>query len=79
VLEGGFMRFSTMEAVVAYAESLAAVEYISETYGMSDVERILDRIGQGSSPEAALRATIHADYGQLEAEVGHFLASKYGD
>jgi tetratricopeptide (TPR) repeat protein len=79
VLEGSFMRFSSMEAVVAYAESLAAVQYISETYGMSDVERILERIGQGSSPEAALRATIHSDYGQMEAEVGKFLASKYGD
>src|SRR5437879_13161911 len=39
-LEGGFMRFSPIEAVVAYDESLAAVQYISETYGMSDVERI---------------------------------------
>lgn len=77
VLEGSFMRFSSIEAVVAYAESLAAVEYIKETYGMSDVERILERIGQGSSPEAALRATIHSDYGQLESEVGKFLASKY--
>jgi hypothetical protein len=79
VLEGSFMRFSNVEAVVAYDESLAAVEYINETYGMSDVERILERIGQGSSAEAALRATIHADYGQLETEVGHFLGSKYGE
>jgi tetratricopeptide (TPR) repeat protein len=78
MLEGGFMRFSSMEAVVAYDESLAAVEYINETYGMSDVERVLERIGQGSSAEAALRATIHSDYGQLESEVGKFLASKYG-
>jgi len=79
VLEGSFMRFSSMEAVVAYAESLAAVEYISETYGMSDVERIVERIGQGSAPEAALRATIHSDYGQMESEVGKFLGSKYGE
>jgi hypothetical protein len=79
VLEGSFMRFSTMEAVVAYAESLAAVQYIVETYGMSDVERILERIGQGSSAEAALRATIHSDYGHIESDVGKFLASKYGE
>jgi Flp pilus assembly protein TadD len=78
VLEGSFMRFSNVEAVVAYDESLAAVEYINETYGMSDVERILERIGQGSSAEAALRATIHSDYGRLESEVGHFLGTKYG-
>jgi len=79
MLEGGFMRFSTVEAVVAYAESLAAVQYINETYGMSDVERILERIGEGASSEAALRATIHSDYGQLESDVGRFLAGKYGE
>jgi tetratricopeptide (TPR) repeat protein len=77
-LEGGFMRFSSAEALLAYDESLAAVQYIYETYGMSDVERILQRIGQGGSPESALRATIHSDYGQLESEVGKFLAGKYG-
>lgn len=79
VLEGSFMRFSSVEAYVAYAESLAAVNYIADTYGMSDVERILERIGQGSAPEAALRATIHSDYGQLQAEVGKYLGSKYGE
>lgn len=79
VLEGSFMRLSNGQANVAYAESLAAVEYISDTYGMSDVQRILQRIGEGSSAEAALRATVHADYGQLESEVGHFLTTKYGE
>src|SRR5205807_9234226 len=40
-LEGSFMRLSGMEALLAYDQSLAAVEYISDTYGMSDVRRIL--------------------------------------
>lgn len=78
VLEGSFMRFSTAQAYMAYLESLAAVQYISDTYGMSDVRRILERIGEGNSAEAALRATIHSDYGQLEDEVGKYLANKYG-
>ena len=77
-LEGGFTRFSTMEAMVAYEESLAAVQYISDSYGMSDLQRILERLGQGSSTEAALRAVIHSDYGQLEGEVGKYLVGKYG-
>jgi tetratricopeptide (TPR) repeat protein len=76
-LEGSFMQFSGAQATVAYEESLAAVQYITETYGMSDLQRILERLGQGSSTEAALRATIHSDYSQLEAEVGKYLASKY--
>jgi hypothetical protein len=55
------------------------VQYISDTYGMSDVQRVLERLGQGSSTEAALRATIHADYGQLEGEIGKYLDNKYGN
>ena len=78
VLEGSFMRLSTAGASLAYAESLAAAQYISDTYGMSDLQRILERIGQGSSTEAALRSTIHSNYGDLEAEVEKYLASKYG-
>ena len=79
MLEGGFLSLSSAEAAVAYDESLAAVEYIQETYGMSDVQRILQRLAEGSTPEAALRATVHSGYRELEGEVGKFLASKYGD
>ena len=79
VLEGSFMRFSGNEAYVAYAESLAAVSYINDTSGMGDIQRILQQLSQGSSTEAALRATIHSDYGQLESELGQYLAEKYGN
>jgi tetratricopeptide (TPR) repeat protein len=78
-LEGSFMRFTGIEATLAYDESLAAVQYINETYGMSDLRRVLERLGQGSSTEAALRATIHTDYGQLETEVGKYLIARYGN
>ena len=78
-LEGSFMRFGTPEAVVAYAESLAAAEYIRDTYGMSDLPRILERLSQGSSTEAALRSTIHADYSQLRDELARWLKDKYGE
>jgi tetratricopeptide (TPR) repeat protein len=79
VLEGSFMQFGTPQAVAAYAESLAAVEYIRDTYGMSDLPRILGRLAQGSSTEAALRATIHADYRQLRDELARWLKDKYGE
>jgi hypothetical protein len=78
-LEGSFMNFSGVQAYVAYAESLAAVSYMNDTYGLSDVQRILQRIGQGNSAEAALRATIHSDYGQLEQDLARYLSDHYGD
>jgi tetratricopeptide (TPR) repeat protein len=79
VLEGSFMRFSGVQAYVAYAESLAAVSYINESYGMSDIQSILQRLRDGNSTEAALRATTHSDYGQLESELTKYLTEKYGD
>ena len=78
-LEGSFQSFSGAQAYVAYAESLAAVSYINDSYGMSDIQRILQRLSQGNSTEAALRATIHSDYGQLETDLAKYLADKYGD
>src|ERR1022692_1353449 len=78
-LERSFQHFSGSEAYVAYAESLAAVSYINDSYGLSDVQRILQRISQGSSTEAALRATIHSDYAQFESDLARYLADKYGE
>jgi hypothetical protein len=72
------MNYSGPEATTAYAESLAAVEYIQGAYGMGDIQRILERLGQGSGTEAALRGTIHSDYRQLRDEMARWLSDKYG-
>jgi tetratricopeptide (TPR) repeat protein len=77
-LEGGFQGYSPAEAAVAYAESLAAVEYIRNTYGTADVARLLKRLGEGQSVEAALRSTIHAGYAELESELAEYLKKNYG-
>ena len=79
VLEGSFMSFSSPEATIAYAESLAATEYIRDAYGMSEIARILELLSQGSSTEAALRATVHSDYRQLRDEMTWTLKDKYGE
>ena len=79
VLESSFMNLSGPQATVAYAESLAAVSYINDSYGLGDIQRILQLLSQGSSTEAALRATIHSDYGQLESDLTKYLTDKYGE
>lgn len=72
VLSGSFMGMSDAQAQIAYAESLGAVEYIRDTYGLSDVERILERIGEGQSAESALRDTIHTGYEALEDDLAQY-------
>jgi hypothetical protein len=79
MLEGSFINFSAPEATVAYAESLAAAEYIRDAYGMSEIARILELLSQGSSTESALRGTVHSDYRQLRDEMTRALKEKYGE
>lgn len=78
-LEGSFMQYSGMEAALAYDESLAAVQYLTSVGSMDDMRRVLQRIGEGSSTEGALRTTVHLDYAQLQDEVAKYLKDKYGD
>lgn len=79
MLEANFDTLDKSEALVAYAESLAAVEYISSTYGISDVARILQRLGDGQAIEPALRNTIHGGYKELDAEITTYLTKNYGN
>jgi tetratricopeptide (TPR) repeat protein len=77
-LEGSWMGLPSDAAGYAYAWALANIEYIVQTGGMGDVERILDRIGSGSSTEAALRDVLHSDYNDLMQSTAEYLAKTYG-
>ena len=77
-LEGSWMGLPSDAAGYAYAWALANIEYIVETSGMGDIERILDRIGSGSSTEEALRAVLHSDYNDLMQSTAEYLRKTYG-
>jgi len=77
-MEGSWMGLSGDMAQYAYAWALANVEYIVETQGMSDVERILDRIALGASTEGALKEVLHDDYGDLMRSTVQYLKKSYG-
>jgi hypothetical protein len=78
-LEGPFIRFSNMQAQVAYAESLSGVEYLRERYGTSEVVRMLRNIGSGTEPEMALRQSTGMDYSGFQRRIGEYLAKAGGD
>jgi hypothetical protein len=44
---------------------------------MTDVERILDRIGSGQPTEAALREVLHSDYADVSRSTDEFLRKTY--
>jgi len=77
-LEGSWMNFPGDAAAYAYAWALANIEYIVQADGMGDVQRILERIGSGSSTEAALHEVLHSDYEDLTRSTAEFLRKTYG-
>ena len=77
-LEGSWMGLSGDVARYSYAWSLANVEYIVETQGMGDMERILDRLAAGSETEAALKEVLRDDYGELMKATEQYLKKNYG-
>ncbi len=72
-LEGSWMGLSGSSASMAYAWSLAVVESIVQSGGMSDISRLLDRIGSAPSTEDALRDTLHSDYSDLQQQTIAYL------
>lgn len=76
VLEHPFLGLTPAQAWVAYAESLAATDYLRATYGMNALRRILELLREGRAPEAALREVTHNDYSQLETGLAGYLAAR---
>ena len=76
-LEGSWVRLDRDTAHYAYAWALANMEYIIEANGMSDMERILDRIGEGMATEQALREVLHNDYNDLAQSTVEYLRKNY--
>jgi hypothetical protein len=73
-LEGSFGELGPVLASVAYWQSLAAVQFLTERWGLFDVVRLLDRLAAGTAPEAALRAVYQLDYAGLEEGLSQSLA-----
>jgi hypothetical protein len=76
-MEKSWMQLPTSVASYAYAWALANVEYIVQTDGMGDVERILNAIAAGSSTEAAIQEVLHLNYEELEKETVNYLRKTY--
>ena len=77
--DGDWMKLSGADAAAAYAWALANLEFIVQSGGMSDADRILDRLAAGEAPEAALKAVIRSDYVELTHDTAEYLRKTYGN
>jgi tetratricopeptide (TPR) repeat protein len=77
-LEGTWTGMNRDTAQYAYAWALANIEFIVQSGGMSDLERILDKIGSGVSAEQAIREVLRSDYTELMQGTAGYLRKTYG-
>ncbi len=75
--ETPWMNLPKDTAATAYAWSLATVEAIVNEGGMTDIERILDRIAAASAPEDAIRAVLRDSYEDLMQSTVQYLRKAY--
>ena len=72
-LEESFVHLGPGLASVAYAQSLAATEFLVRRHGMHELERLLDHLAEGQPIASALNSVHRLDYQTLDRDVGKWL------
>jgi tetratricopeptide (TPR) repeat protein len=78
LLESSFTGLSTAGATVAYAKSLAALEYLRDTYGANEIRQLLGSMAAEPDFDAVLQLQLHLTYAGFDKEVGAYLGKRYG-
>jgi tetratricopeptide (TPR) repeat protein len=76
-LEGPFVGLPADQVSMAYAKSLAALEYLRDTFGMGEVRRMLRQMPSADF-STVLQNEIRMDYPTFEQEVANYVVKKYG-
>jgi len=67
-LEGPFIGMDANRAAWAYQESLLATEFLMKSYGLSDVQKLLEHAGRSGNFSAGLRTALRREYAELQSE-----------
>jgi tetratricopeptide (TPR) repeat protein len=76
-LEGSFTRFDSRTALVAYAQSVAAVEMIRERHGPHTIPGLLTALRDGRPMAEALRGALRLSYADLDEQLAEYVHAKY--
>jgi tetratricopeptide (TPR) repeat protein len=76
-MDGSWMGLSSDAAAFAYGWSLAVVESMIDSGGITDVNRLLDHLASAPSTEIALKETLHLSYDDLNQQTIAYLKRAY--
>jgi len=77
-LESSFMGLPPDQVGLAYAKSLAALEYLRDTFGMVEVRRLLKALPGNTDINSLLQDEIRLPYSAFEQEVANYIVKRYG-
>jgi len=77
-LEDSFMGLSADQAALAYAKSLAALEFLRDTQGLGEIRRLLKAIPANPNFNTLLQDELRLTYSSFEQEVAAYLEKRYG-
>jgi tetratricopeptide (TPR) repeat protein len=77
-LETSFFDLPKEKVGMAYLKSLAAVEYLRDTFGMAEIRRLLMLIPTQPDFSALLESETRLDYSQLEQNLTAYMAKRAG-
>lgn len=77
-LESSFMGLPADQVGLAYAKSLAALEYLRDTFGMVEVRRLLKALPGNTDINSLLQDELRLNYSAFEQEVANYIVKRYG-
>jgi len=77
-LEGSFINLPADRVGLAYAKSLAALEYLRDTYGLGEIRRLLKFIPANPNLNSLFQDELRLTYPAFEQEVANYIVKRYG-
>ena len=72
-LEGPFIGMEADRAAWAYQESLLATEFLMKSYGLSDVQKLLENSGKTGNFVTGLKTALRREYAELQREFEEYV------
>ena len=77
-LEAPFMNLPQDQVALAYGKSLAALEYVRETFGMGEIRRLLKALPSNPDLNSLFQDELRLSYPAFEQEVANYIVKRYG-
>jgi tetratricopeptide (TPR) repeat protein len=78
ILEASFFDLPQEKVGMAYVKSLAALQYLRDTYGMSEIRRLLKMMATNPDFRSLLQSELRLTYSSLERNVDAYVEKRYG-